>query len=376
MENITIFSTNNDSYLYAAIYEEYIQNKIMNEGILVESISQYIPINEATYKNQYAIMEAKLTYRAKLLWDKFISFIKNIFGRFKEQISRILLNEKEYLEKYKNIILGKKPKPKMDYQYDGDYKVAIRRCIDTIVPVFNYDKFGAALKEDGDEAVIKLIMSGTTGFVYDAGSDLATMFKTYFLGAENGKISKGSFSDLDFKTMYDFCYNHKNIQSIVDKDLNYLNQSTTAINNAIQAKFTNNKQHESTLYISEAKDGENKPSTDVTITNTDATSQMGSYTNDRKDIDNTEKEGNASLATDPKENNNEQIISDICAKWIRICKYLITAKLTAVQQISKNYMKIIHAHVESYVGIDKNNKDNRDQYQPGETYEKHPVNNK
>ena len=40
-----------------------------------------------------------------------------------------------------------------------------------------------------------------------------------------------------------------------------------------------------------------------------------------------------------------------------ICRPLIAAKLTACQQIAKDYMEIIRAHVRSYGGEDKKSKE-------------------
>ena len=41
-----------------------------------------------------------------------------------------------------------------------------------------------------------------------------------------------------------------------------------------------------------------------------------------------------------------------------VCRTIITAKWTAAEQIAKDYMAIIRAHVRSYVGNDKDTTDN------------------
>ena len=82
-------------------------------------------ISESDYSNIRAINEAKLGDKIKTRWQKFVAFIKNMFAKFIESMTNILYNEKDYLEKYKDIILKKKPKEDMEYSYTGDYKEAV-----------------------------------------------------------------------------------------------------------------------------------------------------------------------------------------------------------------------------------------------------------
>ena len=58
-------------------------------------------ISESDYSNIRAIQEAKLSDRIKATWKKFIAFIKGLVAKFMESLSNILLDEKAYLEKYK-----------------------------------------------------------------------------------------------------------------------------------------------------------------------------------------------------------------------------------------------------------------------------------
>ena len=51
------------------------------------------------------------------------------------------------------------------------------------------------------------------------------------------------------------------------------------------------------------------------------------------------------------------VIDNMTNKWTTVCRAILTAKLTAVQQISKDYMEIISTHVRSYGGQSKNDKE-------------------
>lgn len=413
MENTCIYSSGNSggSYIYTLEYNRYIESKIQNEESLIKQLGQYIPVNEAAYKNIRVVTEAKATDRIKNKMQKVVQFIKNLFGKFMESMTHILLDEKDYLEKYKDIILNKRPKDGMEYSYNGDYKVAIDRCINTTVPVFNYATHAEALKQEGDGPIVKLIMQNATGFSYDAGEDsLSTQFKEYFLATESDKESKGNFSELNFKDMYNFCYNFKKIETITKKDENYISQSTNAIINAAnqqikdKAAATTNpapaasaenadgsaapKPHEDSFrfasgtYFIEGtndqsdqngssgqgnsgaqsgqqsgNDNQAKTNTELEVKdnskNSNAVSQMGST--DRADIDDDMKKNNAAGS----DNETENAMLEMGDKYTRVCQTLVAAKCTAVQQIAKDYMTIIRAHVRSYIGNTNDKKDNR-----------------
>ena len=397
MENTILYSSGNagGTYLYSVCYNNYIENKIKNEEALARQINQFIPINEAAYRNVRVMTEAKLSDKLKSKMQKVVQFIKNLIGKFMESMTNILLDEKEYLEKYKDIILNKRPKDSMEYSYNGDYDTAINRCINTTVPIFNYAAHAEALKKEGDGAIVNVIMNGKTGFTYDEGEDsLATQFKEYFLATETDKQSSGKFSELNFREMYNFCYNFKKIENITKKDINYITQCTNAIVNAANQQIKDNaaakptqsdqpasSEEESFVFAhgkyftedktndgqqngqgGQQKEGDNKPKTsDLEIKdnskNTNAVSQMGSTTDDThtKLSDDATKTNAGDAAS--KETENDMITMG--DKYTRVCTTLIAAKCTAVQQIAKDYMNIIRAHVRSYIGNEDDKKDNR-----------------
>lgn len=391
-------------YTYSAMYEEYIQNKIDNERRLANHIKQYIPVTESTYKQISAIYEAKLADGAKAKWTKFIEFIKNMFAKFAEKITHLLVDQKTYLEKYKDIILKKEPKEGNEFSIPGDYKEAINRCINVTVPVFNYAQYKDELKEDSDSRLVTKIMQNHGGFQYDEGSSLAELFKEYFLAHDKG-IQSGAFNSgyLNFTDMYNFCYNTNKIKEITTKDENYLNQSTNAIINAVNEEIKKNAantnpqqeavQYNSYIMFTEAEEdnsnsdsgnsGQNtgsgtqqnddsKDSLKSNIgpsKNSNAISQMDSY-KDRSGYDDEKKQN----VQDAAGNETEESMNKMLDKWLRVCRAIISAKLTAVQQISNDYMKIIRLHVQSYVGNDKNDADNKSK-QAATDYAKQNTNN-
>ena len=103
-------------------------------------------------------------------------------------------------------------------------------------------------------------------------------------------------------------------------------------------------------FIEEDNNGKTAKSPNLSI-DTNAITKMNSYENNRASVSDDDKNANATAAANG--NNTVQEMQNMCDKWIRVCRSLLTAKCTAVQQIAKDYMTIIRAHVRSYVGNTK-----------------------
>ena len=97
---------------------------------------------------------------------------------------------------------------------------------------------------------------------------------------------------------------------------------------------------------------DNKPATktNLSVTNSDATSQMGSYSNDTKENDTDENRKAAGEDIGNKDEMDENKLNKMSDEWLRICRIIFAAKITAVENIAKDYMTIIRAHVRSYTG--------------------------
>ena len=383
MNEVLYLDHSGHDYSYEASYHSYLSNKIYNENRLIDAINEKLIMNEAgaTMRTKSAkltaMYEAKLSDKVKGAWNKFITFIKTLYGKFMESMTNILVDEKKYLEKYKDIILGKRPKD-IEFSYYGNFEEGIKRIINTEVPVFNYNAHKDALKAEGDSQVVKLIING---FNYDDGSTLADQLKEYFIAGEQGQRS-GKFAELNFTDMYNFCYNFEKVKAVTDKDIAHLESSTQAIQNAINSQLNesairayvesvlleadgdqnNNQQQQTnttqntttntTTNTANNNNNGNKPNT-----NTNFSIKTNSYENrDAVDTNSDDVKSQASAANDAGEKKSD--IDALVNKWITVCKAIITAKWTATEQISKDYMQIIRAHVRSYVGNDKDKADN------------------
>ena len=419
-------------FLYEAEYMEYLDTKISNQNNLFRAINRYTGMTEGASM----VMLESVGDKVKSKWNKLVEFVKTMVSKFMESITNILLNEKDYLEKYKDIILKKPPKSDMKYSYTGDYKIGIDRLINTELPLFNYAAMAESLKKEGDYPVIQEIILKDKAFTYDADKSVASNFKDYFIAADKG-TSSGTFDQLKMVDLYNFCMNFKKMEDVVKKDQTRLNNSSSAIQAAMADeirkakaaatdaahkpveenpdggnaqdttrpthKISNpngnkmkistgakqqqqtsggdnqnqtEKQHTSFTY---STNGLNAFSEKVDVTNSDATKSMSTYSDENKKNDNAEanaKGAAGELTKDGKPVTEEDAIKEVDAlvsKWTNICRNLIGAKLTAVETIAKDYMTIIRNHVRSYGGQDLKKVDDRTEQ--GTNYQKSSNNN-
>jgi hypothetical protein len=212
---------------------------------------------------------------------------------------------------------------------------------------------------------------------------------------------EGKFSDLNFTTMYNFCYNFEKIKASTDKDTKHLEQSKTAIDNAIDSEFKNAGVAEAAAYgqrnrsyvqegpndetnaekTSEEKkssdnDGNEKKKDGVTITSTkDPSKAINSYGDRRNDnlTKDQAKDAIDGAANDYKDEKNSDAINkvkDMVDKFTEVCRTFITAKYTACEKISQQMMEIIRAHVRSYGGKDLKDKSTNTGKKDGKEYSK------
>lgn len=388
-----------NSYLeYASEYYGLLHDKICQENRLSNMINSKLILTEnSTFeqktKKLTALYEAKLGDKIKVNWQKFVDFVSNIFAKFMESITNILVSYKTYLEKYKDIILNKASR--IDpISTDGHYNIGVDRCVKVVIPQFEYnDTFKNALTSDNDEEALKLIIKDA--FKYDKGKTMAENLKEYFTGMDKGKFN-GKFDDLNRRDIYNFCYNTTNIKTVCDKDLNRLKSSTNAIQALLTKELPQEAQNEAYNILSEADGtqttktlGGGRTQQTTTQQNNDgkpkrATPPKNTTTNNNQNEDKQKNMSGGVTVTnsnpiqnsvddkDPdkakygQQNTNakdagetQKSIETMINKWIEVCRTVITAKCTAQEKIANGYMSLIRAHVRSYVGTKDNVNDNK-----------------
>lgn len=415
-------------------YFNYLQNKVYCEAELARVVYTRVVLSEASVDNTrklIAINEAKAINKIKEIWSKFVEFVNKTGAKFLEKITKILINQQNYLKKYKEIILERVPKH-IQVSYHGNYMTAVDRLLKVKIASFpdnlddvaiDKDKNGSASDDEITMSIVNHIFKkyNSTDFdKFDVGGSMADQFKSYFIGADKGDFN-GYLDDnniVKLKDMYNFCMNHKQAEDVIRADenmikatankidaiwnqytskhpeakkgevpetggnqtgnatptsdkggaqtggennqeslfinlrgLRYLNEEEQNNNNDNQAKNNEDKAKDAERAQENKDGGATKSDLQITGTNTNIATKAGSMDKDKED--NTEEKVKEQL------DNNAKAAIDFfnkyIDKWRLVCSNILTAKLTVYQQIAKDFMAIIRAHVQSYVG--SNDKD-------------------
>ena len=386
METVCL-TEHNSPLAYKSLYNEYLFDKIAQEQTLQRMISRELIMTESTTlktkeRKLSMLYESKMGDTIKSKWNKFIDFINNLFAKFGESISNIALSYKNYLVKYRDIILNKAFKIKLTQALPGDYKKGVDRCNKVVIPVFQYsDQNMKTLLSEDDEQIIKMIIKDSE-LEYDQAKNLNDILKDYFLGIDKGIVD--NLDNLNRSDMYNFCLNADKIQSTQKKDMNALKSTTSVIERAITNEVNKvNKE----AYVMENESNQPKPNSTATASG-QSTDHNNNNQNKEAGKDNVAKAGsvntspiNSSLDDNYKGTTKEddykqdgqqaandgQDAGDIAKAfdaWRKVCQAVISAKMTAQQAILKDYMGIIRAHVRSYVGKQDNPEDNQSAGKP------------
>ena len=437
-------------------YFNYLQNKVYCEAELTRVVYNRVVLSEASgekARKLIAINEGKVIDKIKEIWSKFVEFINKIAAKFLEKMTNLLVKETDYLKKYKEIILQRKPKH-IEISYHGKYMTAVDRLLKVKVASFpdklddiaiDKDKDGNATDDEITASIVNYIFKkyNSTDFdKFNSGENMADQFKSYFIGADKGDTNTHlDASDcISLKDMYNFCMNHKQAEDVVKKDQNMIQATANKIdsvwnqykkdhpevekadnatttggnqtgnatptsgeggaqtggesrkeslftnlrglryireeeqnndnnqNNNDQAKDNEEKAKEAE-HAQENKDGNaTKSNLQIKNTNTNIATKAGSVDKDNEDT--LEKKAKDQLeGKDSKAAVN--FFNKYIDKWRQVCSNILTAKLTVYQQIAKDFMAIIRAHVQSYVGTnDKDANENKKAEDAGIDYNK------
>lgn len=409
-------------YTLESTYYEYLENRIQQELRINQLISECSIMNEANTgiitktKKIAALHEAGFGDKIKAKFNQFIQFLKNIWGKFMANMTKVLADEQTYLKKYADIIQNKKGNPELKVSYYGDYNKGVQRINQVMVPTFDWNSMNQALS-DSDNAYGKFFalnkITGMQGFDYDENTELAAQLKDFFIGGEEGQTDT-TMDKMDLKTMYNYCWNFKKIEQITKKDINNMGSSATKIqqtiaqnikdnsstnpntniqnttngtettkpdsdqkqqgggdngrgDNAVEPQLSSFIDYGLLKYLTEGEENQQSQSEDehkAGSTTLNISKGAGSLQDGR--LDDNQKQQLANSQSNDAMNSIKgkdsveatKLVDTVVNNYITICKAVITAKWTAAEQIAKDYMKIINMHVKSYVGknVDKDNK--------------------
>lgn len=247
----------------------HIENMIEEQREMEEYIGECVILSSTPKKRLFSEMvafnEASVGDKIKAVFARIKSFFSKIWQRFLEKLNAAFSNEKEYLEKYKDIIIGKKvtlSSVKMANHFKGIERVraAINKAPTFAVPIdFNgvvssasHDGIIDFSSQNGTMGVIKKkatdvakgadlsearekylveqynslvkICASDSDIKIDESSEASTKLNEYFNGGEDETFGA---DDLDMKVMYKYVYSVKELTDGLNKmKENYMSSMT------------------------------------------------------------------------------------------------------------------------------------------------------
>ena len=354
----------------ASILTHKYQMRAMNEEALIfsENISDY-----EKFQRLQAVNEA-LADKVKRGWYNAVAAVKEIFRKFTEKLTANFTTTKNYMDRYKNIILNADFNPNDTYKTQ-DLGKGIDRIYDDMVIKLNFNDVATTDFSTVGQCFDKFF---TKGMGASAGpnvkvpgenasiGDINEYFKTFFCMQGNDHTYTGKEFQQHIKKFYDFLYDIRKInKSIKDGirevednanrimkqaglDVNKPATNTTADQTAAPQTAPATSQPApaaesvySILYQKYFTLNENGVLVEADINN------AGSGTN--RAVNNVGK-GNTEDDTQTIRNTEKGTVDTKVKAYTDICVSMLKAKMSACEFIRNELMQIIRNHVQAHIG--------------------------
>lgn len=352
---------------YNIRYNEYLMRAVNEEAMIF--------ISEETdwekYKRLCTLNEA-LGYKIKRIFYNTIAKLKEIFAKFLEKLRGNFGFTKNYLDKYKDIIL-KKPFNNTEYSTQ-DLLKGINRIEVTEVPML--DLAALDTKLDSQEVFFRDVAFKKANSPDKEDTDASNNFqdqagfwKSYFCMTNHDRKYTGPEFQKDcLKTVYEFLYDIRKTEQVIKKSIKTIDDTASKI--LKQAGIDANKPNETEQTASTESAPvwsnlyqkyfvyENGVLTEVKV-NSPANDQGGQQQQQNTTF--SQKVGTVEKAKEGKEpdnvgtakNSNRGIIDTRLNNYVVVCSTMLKAKMSACEFIRSEGMGIIRTHVKSYIGNDQ-----------------------
>ena len=362
-------------------YKFFLAEKMTEQAKLERYINECVLISEGTNTfGNIDIIHESFVDKIKAGITKFLQAIANMWHKFLESMNTLLKTDRAYLEKYKDIILKKKP---IDadynlYQYDQGLPLLLK----TDIPIINMNSMDQDLSSD--EVFIKKYFGSLIQGAKEPYK-IGEIAKARFRGNNGQEVTINS-SKLNMTDMYNYCYTYKKLEDLIEKDINNIKKVSTDIltkidNMARQGEIKKesfdlygNRQYLSAVYetyiheVERVVKGENDSNNKSTQSTTDnQTSSNTNQNNNQQQGNPVQNQPHQAYNKTEKGDSNQELNTDKTAKelsekanrYLKICGEVLAAKQSIAEEIYKAYMSIIKAHVRDHVGKKKDKNDDR-----------------
>ena len=213
-----------NSYVDKMAYANFLFEQERNTIKLNAFISECLCIAEGgnIYDGIKAINEG-ISDKAESAWDKVMDFLRRMWGKFVENMTRLFNSNGYYLEKYKDIIL-KKPIKFTEKITMPNYFNGIKNIVGIKIPqitVQSLDRVPLNTEDGNGMNVLRteFMNAWKNGKPSDnpEGKEFKAWAVDFFKGLGNGEVDFTA-SQINMTDVYNFCHDSKNITSILEKD--------------------------------------------------------------------------------------------------------------------------------------------------------------
>ena len=386
-------------------YMTFILNQRMEQAKIDKYINECILISEGglTYNSMQVLNEGVVeSFKAKM--TKLAEFLKKMWAKFLEAMNGLIRSNKGYLDKYKDIILKKKPQDGVSYtmyKYDPD---GVNRIKLPLNMQFTDEKTLIADASDKDKYIAKLFgdMISKTGA--KAPYDFQEICKNFFhVSAEPVEVKS---SELNMTNLFNYCYTYESsIKRVLENDLKRFNdnmakqvdilskytaensstdnhqqtQSNTSSGNQQQTQSNNQNNGIDVNKPLGANMNSGKPNNEafysdvygryiteeVKVNKPDGNQQQSGAatpntgtgtTGSVKPNNDTQDRNKANIDSKNINQDNVKQLTDAIDVYGEIGRIYLTTRMSIAEAIYKDYMSIIRDHVKSHVGINDQSK--------------------
>lgn len=313
-----------DSITMELDYTRYLESCIEEQFDMERCVHEALALSESfdAFQNLEAFTEAA-TGKFRASWEKFKAWIKKAWATFLEKIANTFKGAQSYLDKYKDIILTKKPKDGYTVTM-ADHELGIQRIFKPTIDKINaadLASYGASIRgalKDATEETYKSTLENIKNDITSVGSTAAfkslkesykeagvtdstdadhvsTTLKQYYLGGEPKAIPTTS---LNMRDMYDWVYDAEKIKANIEREEKVFTDNCTLIVNEYEKAF--NQAHAEAKKAVEADKAAKNTTTTTPANDAGDTQHAQDAANAQQVADQAERAANANSGGAPK----------------------------------------------------------------------------
>lgn len=396
----------NEKFRYLDEYNTFMCNEAINQNTMRYEINSLL----LESGSEVIIQEATLWENIKNFLSKIMKKIGGLFGKFLEHMNKLFLDDKGYLEHYKDIILKKTP---VETEFTEFYDYNINMLLHELV----IPEFDESIVDDLETEEKFINSKSFSKFMKNKNNTLADNLYAAVRGSAL-TVSSTDTTKVNMTNFFNYCYTYEsNMKPNIQKDQKALNNASVEVTDMLNSYANEVKEREEQEKAEKEKaeqaaqdkkkEEENKrqnppPEEDKTKqTNSGATvintntasvntasaiiSSFDQYFSELSigkskagstgsaSIGSTDKMPGKNISNISKNNlddikkgteevgttikDNKEITSDeikslqsATSVYFSVCGSVIAAKLTLAQEIYKSYMSIIRWHVQQFAG--------------------------